>query len=65
MICGRGERAVAGGQMPGFLHSRGLDAHDRSDLVAGGGDFRVAQFTRPSALADPIGGQPRFAVRPR
>ena len=58
----RGERAVAGGQMPGLLHSRRFHAYDRPDLLAGGGDFRVGQFARPSALADPIGGQLRLAV---
>ena len=52
----RGERAVAGGQMPSLLHARRLHAYDRPDLLAGGGDFGVAQFPRPSALADPIGG---------
>jgi len=30
--------------------------------VAGGGDFRVAQHTRPPAFADPIGGEPGLAV---
>ena len=62
MICRRGERAVAGGQMPRLLHALGLHAHDRADLLAGGGDFRVAQLARPPAFADPVGGQPRFAV---
>ena len=60
----RGERAIAGGQMPSFLHGRSLHADDRADLLARGGDFRVAQLPRPSALADPIGGQPRFAPHP-
>jgi hypothetical protein len=58
----RRELAVAGGQMPGLLHARRLHADDRPDLLAGGGDFGVAQFPRPSALADPIGGQARFAI---
>ena len=58
----RGELAVAGGQMPGLLHACCLHADDRADLLAGGGDFGVAQFPRPSALADPIGGQTRFAI---
>src|SRR5208337_3119376 len=48
--------------MPGFLHACGLYANDRPDLAAGGGDFRIAQLARPSALADPIGGQARLAV---
>jgi len=48
--------------MPSLLHARRLHAYDRPDLLAGGGDFGVAQFPRPSALADPIGGEPRFAI---
>ena len=56
------ERAVAGGQMPSLLHTLSLHAHHRADLLAGGGDFRLAQLARPPAQADPIGGQPRFAV---
>ena len=59
----RGERAIAGGQMPRLAHSRGLHAHDRSDLVARGGDFRIVQLTRPSAFADPVDGPPRLSVR--
>src|ERR1700691_723297 len=58
----RGERAVAGGQMPRLLHARRLHAYDRADLLAGGRDFGVAQFARLSSLADPIGGQSHFAV---
>ena len=48
--------------MPSLLHGRRFHAYDRPDLLAGGGDFGVAQFPRPSALAGPIGGQPRFAI---
>ena len=33
-----------------------------TDLLASGGDFGVAQHARPPAFADPVGGQPRFAV---
>src|SRR5271165_4163991 len=40
----------------------GLYANDRPDLAAGGGDFRIAQLARPSALADPIGGQAGFPI---
>jgi hypothetical protein len=35
--------------MPGLLHARRFHADDLSDLLAGGGDFGVAQFPRPSA----------------
>src|SRR5208283_3338567 len=47
---------------PGLLHACGLYANDRPDLAAGGGDFRIAQLARPSALADPIGGQAGFPI---
>ena len=39
-----------------------MDADDRADLVPARRDLGVAQFARPSALADPIGGVARFAV---
>ena len=32
------------------LHSRGLHEHDRSDLAARGGDFRIEQLTRRPPL---------------
>jgi hypothetical protein len=43
--------------MPSLLHAHSLHANDRADLLASGGDFG-----RPPAFADPVGGQPRFAV---
>ena len=49
--------------MPSLLHPLGVDADRRADLVAGGGEFGAAQETRPSCLADPVGGQARLAVR--
>ena len=55
-----GERAIAGGEMPSFLHARRLHAHDRPDLLAGGGYLGVAQFPRASTLADPISELPTY-----
>src|SRR4051794_33703771 len=49
--------------MPGLLHAGGLHANNRADMSAGSRDFRVAQLARSSPLADPIGGQSRFAIR--
>ena len=40
-----------------------MDADDRADLVPARGDLGVAQLARPAALADPIGGVARLAVR--
>ena len=48
--------------MPSVLHARGLHAHDRADLLSGGGDLGVTQFPRASTLADPLAGFPRFAI---
>jgi len=48
--------------MPRFRHAGRLHAHDRSDFVAGGGDFRVAQLTRSPAFAEPIGGESGLAA---
>ena len=45
-----GARAVAGGQAPGLLHARGFYANNRSHFLTGGGNFRIAQLTRPAAL---------------
>ena len=59
---GRGKRSVAGGQMPSLLHAHSFHANDRADLLAGGGDFGVAQHARPPAFADPVDGEPGFAV---
>ena len=51
MIWGADGDAEAGGQMPRLLHADGLHAHDRADLLAGGGDLGVAQLPRPSTPA--------------
>ena len=52
---------MASGQAPGFFHILGVDADDRRDLTAGGGELHVAQHARPAAFADPVRGEPRFA----
>src|SRR3954453_11850582 len=49
--------------MPGLLHAGGLHANNRADMWSGSRDCRVAQLARSSPLADPIGGQSRFAIR--
>ena len=56
-------RAVARRQMPGLLHAGGFHANSRAEFLSRGGDFGVTQLARPPALADPVGGHSRFAIR--
>ena len=49
--------------MPGLLHSLGVDADRRADLVAGRGELGAAQKARAPFLADPVLGQARLTVR--
>src|SRR5271166_712978 len=56
-----GRIAVACCDAPRLLHVLGMDANNRRDLASSDGDFDLAQHARPTAFADPVGGEPRLS----